>query len=48
MAAILKSKMATHLVELVFTGTYSLTHSTHFDTKMGLLSLLEAKILGKH
>ena len=48
MAAILKSKMAAHLVELVFAGTHSLTHYTHFDSKMGLLSLLEAKILAKH
>ena len=48
MAAILKSKMAAHLVELVFAGTHSLAHYTHFDSKMGLLSLLEAKILAKH
>ena len=47
MAAILKSKMVAHLVELVFTGAHFLTHNTHFDTKMSLLSLLEAKILAK-
>ena len=48
LAAILKSKMAAHLVELVFAETHSLTHNAHFETKMGLLSLLEAKILAKH
>ena len=38
----MQSKMDAHLEDLVIVETHSLTLTTHFDTKIGLLSLLEA------